>query len=78
MGQVRHGEADERGVQRRAALAAMYAAACLLQLRCAEGHAVARVIPSGTLVVLDVHVLGGAMAVPVSVMSAVQRIISNL
>ena len=33
-----------------------YAAARLLQLRCAEGHAVARVLPSGALVVLDVHV----------------------
>ena len=27
-------------------------------LRCAEGHAVARVLPSGALVVLDVYVLG--------------------
>jgi hypothetical protein len=33
-----------------------YAAARLLQLRCAEGHAVARVLPSGALVILDVHV----------------------
>ena len=56
MGQVCQGEVDERGVQRRAALAAMYAAARLLQLRCTEGHAVARVLPSGALVVLDVHV----------------------
>ena len=30
MGQVRHREVDERGAQRRAALAAMYAAAHLL------------------------------------------------
>ena len=56
MGQVHQGEVDEGGVQGRAALAAMYAAARLLQLRCAEGHAVARVLPSGALVVLDVHV----------------------
>jgi hypothetical protein len=49
VGQVRQGEVDERGVQGRAALAAMYAAARLLQLRCAEGHAVARVLPSGAL-----------------------------
>ena len=54
-------EVDERGVQGRAALAAMYAAARLL--RCAEGHAVARVLPSGALGVLDAHVLGGARAV---------------
>ena len=54
MGQVHQGEVDERGVQGRAALAAMCAAARLL--RCAEGHAVARVLPSGALVVLDVHV----------------------
>ena len=33
-----------------------YAAARLLQLCCAEGHAVARVLPSGALVVLDVYV----------------------
>ena len=56
MGQVCQGEAGERLVQKRAALAAMYAAARLLQLRCTEGHAVARVLPSGALVVLDVHV----------------------
>jgi len=63
VGQVRQGEVDERGVQGRAALAAMCAAARLLHLRCAEGHAVARVLPSGALGVLDVHVLGGARAV---------------
>ena len=33
-----------------------FAAARLLQLRCAEGHAVACVLPSGALVVLNVHV----------------------
>ena len=32
-------------------------------LRCAEGHAVARLLPSGTLVVLDVYVLGDTKVV---------------
>jgi hypothetical protein len=34
------------------ALRGMHAVARLLQLRCADGHAVARVLPSGALVVL--------------------------
>ena len=32
-------------------------------LRCAEGHAVARLLPSGVLVVLDVYVLGDTRVV---------------
>ena len=52
---VRTVEVDERGALRRAALAAMYVAARLLHLRCADGHAVARVLPSGALGVRYVH-----------------------
>ena len=33
------------------------------RLCCIEGHAVARVLPSGALVVLDVYVLGGTRVV---------------
>ena len=55
MGQVCQDEVDEKGALRRAALAAMYVAARLLHLRCADGHAVARVLPSGALGVRYVH-----------------------
>ena len=54
MGQVCQDEVGEKGCAEACcvALRGMRAVARLLQLRCAAGHAVARVLPSGALVVL--------------------------
>ena len=51
MGQVCQDEVDEKGCAEACcvALRGMRAVARLLQLRCADGHAVARVLPSGAL-----------------------------